>query len=420
MIAVPFVYFSAIAFLLYNKRKRVDLAIFISLIYAVSGFFSILVETNGLSAHPTYSVSFFACVFYCGLLTLCLLPFILHSNSIIKQIRPVNNERLLKKLAWITFIWFLLTVVLSWSQFYGVITGDLGELRNALYRGEADDGYMVSLPGPVRFVLSLLGLAFGCSWVHIFLAFYSKLIQKLPNRYFFLYIAASLQRVWVAVLGVDRSGVAEYVLSFIAILIFFIPYMSKQFKRYLGMLMIPVFCGIAWYLSSMTLSRFGGATADDIEAVNGSLIYYLGSSYPEFAFFFDEVNNPYTSLNLLFPFTNKYILGDNLVTGVVLNQYIERKINVFTGVFLTYIGQIELTAGLPIAILFCVFFCLFGCQLFKRFNKKIIPAKVAFVYLLLAMVMVLGLFSYYYQTPIITASVLFFFFFFKILDKKRV
>ena len=419
MISVPFIYFSLIAFFLYRRHKRLDIATFIAIIYATSGFFSIIMEENGLSEHPSYSITFEACLFYCGLLTICLIPFIFYSDSLIKDIRPVKNEKLLRIIAKIDVVWMLLTVFFSWSEFYGVITGDMGALRNALYAGTAESGYMVSLPSPLRFLLSLMGLLFGCSWVHLFLAFFSKLIQKMPNKYFFMFMAASLQRVWTAVLGVDRSGVAEYVLSFIAILIFFWPFMERKFKRNLGFVSIPIFVGIGWYLVSMTMSRFGGKLGDDTEAVGGSLIYYLGSSYPEFSYFFDNVRHPYTSLNLLFPFISKYILGSDLVTGVVLNQYIEGKTGVFTGVFLTYIGQIQLTAGLVVAVVFCILFCVLGCVFFKRIGQGSVSAKEAFIYLLFAMVMVLGLFSYYYQTPIITASAVFFFFLFSRLGKKR-
>lgn len=44
MNAIPFVYFSLISLLLYKKRKKFDIAIIIAMIFAVSGFFSILID----------------------------------------------------------------------------------------------------------------------------------------------------------------------------------------------------------------------------------------------------------------------------------------------------------------------------------------------------------------------------------------
>jgi len=83
MIAVPFIYFSIISLVLYfRKGKRIDFSVIISAMFAVSGFFSILIDVFGLRNSDTanYSISFLASFSYCALITLCLLPFIRYSN----------------------------------------------------------------------------------------------------------------------------------------------------------------------------------------------------------------------------------------------------------------------------------------------------------------------------------------------------
>ena len=183
MIAVPFVYFSILAIIRYMRHKTIDIASFICLMYGAAGLGAIMIDRLGLSAYGNYQVSFFACLAYCGLLTLCLLPFLAYSNLKIKVIRPFKNEKLLKNVAWVAFGWFLFTAIMSSGEFYNVITGDMAALRQALYRGDADPGFMSSLPSPIRFFLTILNMVFGCGWILIFLAFFSLLIQKLISHF---------------------------------------------------------------------------------------------------------------------------------------------------------------------------------------------------------------------------------------------
>ena len=419
MVAVPFFYFSFLAITMYLKRRIIDIPIMICMIYGLSGFLSIFVERFNLSAHPSYHVSFLACIAYCSLLTISLLPFMTFSNCLIRDIRPFNNEKLLKRLAWLAFWWFMFTAIMSWSQFYGVMTGDMGELRQALYDGTAEAGFMTKLPGPLRIILTIFNMFFGCGWVHIFLAFFCLTIQKLPKKYFFLFLISSLCGPWTSILGVDRSGIAIYILSFVSVYVFFWSFLETKIRKRLFVLIAILFGFLIFYLSAMTFARFGGIGEDDTERVNNSLIYYLGSCYLEFSYFFDNVDNPDKCLNLIFPFISKFLLGRELIGGVMLNQAIELKTGVFTGVFLTYLGQIQLTAGFPVTLLFCFAVYYFANRFLSPISKRIINAKVAFLYLMFAEIMVLGQYSYYYQTPTRTFSVVFFIYFINIMSYKK-
>lgn len=419
MMAVPFVYFSLLAFVMYRKRKKMDLAILICIIYATSGLIGLFMGDPG-SQVKGYHISFFAAFSYCFLLTLCLLPISRFSHLRIKYIYPVKNVQLLKTLAWIAFIWFFIYAYASWNQFYGIITGDLGALRTALYEGTIDNSFILSVPFPIRLFISLFSYVFGCYWILIFLAFYCLLVQKLPIKYFLFFMIASLACPWGAVLGVDRSAVAGYMFSLIGVEVFFWPLMQKTQKKWTVVAGGIVMVALMVYLGMMTISRFGGVNGDDTDAVNSSVLFYLGHSYLYFCYYFDTFDNPAKMLNLLFPFISKFIFGSNVLGGMRINAYLEQKAGGSYGYFYTFIGQIQITAGHIVAILFCFILFFVGYNVLSKMKKGVATPKYAFLYFFFASFMLLGLFAYYYQSPVITSSVVVFLILFNWMGYEKV
>ena len=183
MTFIPLVYFGCLSFFLYKRHNQIDIAIIVSLVFAVSGLFSVLIDINGYRSYDTYNyeISIVPAALYCILLTLCILP--LAKCNIINriQIEPVRNVKLIKLLSVVSIIWFLLTVFFSWDRFLFILmSGDMGEIRSDLYKGIAEDSWVASLPGPVRFIFAFLNLLFGCPWILLFLGFYSMIGNRIP------------------------------------------------------------------------------------------------------------------------------------------------------------------------------------------------------------------------------------------------
>lgn len=417
MIFAPFVLFFTIALIKYRRIKSIDISILICMVYGISGFVAIFTDALDISTHSGYRVSFIAGFTYCTLLLVCLQPFIKYSNCIVSDIKPIRNERILKFLAWLSLFWFLFSAIMSRDQFWGVISGDMGALRQAMYNGLGEAGFLVHLPSPIRFIVVVFNMLFGCEWILMFLAFYSLTIQKMHIKYFIFFFIASLSGPWTSILGVDRSGIAIFVLSILSVIVFFWKFMSSKTKFCVSLITGIVLSGLVVYLSAITMSRFSGTSGDDIISVKESLISYLGQCYIEFCYFFDNVSNPDKTLNLIFPCISKYILGEKLIGGVMLNQAIEAKTGVFTGVFLTFMGQIQLTAGFPVTVLFCLFFSLLSNSIFRKIKNHTITSFDALAYLALAEVMILGQYSYFYQSPQRTFSLLFFLLLFRRLSR---
>ena len=111
MITIPFIYFGILLLFQYKRNgRKMDIACYILLIYFISAFFSILIDLFDLYSRELggYRVSGNATFVYCGLLTLCVLPFALFSSNKIIEIKKIKNTSFLKSLAWVTFFYFVI------------------------------------------------------------------------------------------------------------------------------------------------------------------------------------------------------------------------------------------------------------------------------------------------------------------------
>ena len=297
MTYIPLVYFGCLSFILYQRHKQIDIATIVSLIFAVSGLFSVLIDINGYRSYDTYNyeISIVPAALYCILLTLCILP--LAKCDIINriQIEPVRNVKLIKLLSVVSIIWFLLTVFFSWDRFLFILmSGDMGDIRSDLYKGIAEDSWMVSLPGPIRFIFAFLNLLFGCPWILLFLGFYSMIGNRIPLLYSYFFLISSLSGPYNGILGVDRSSSAYWIMSAVTLFILFRKQLPPKIKKQLSILGLLVLFGVIAYLAAMTISRFD--ERDSSGGALGSLISYFGQSFINFCYFFDEYDLPYHHL----------------------------------------------------------------------------------------------------------------------------
>lgn len=413
MIAVPFIYFSCIAlWQFFRNSKRIDIGVLIAAIYAVSGFFSIWVQEYNL-LYYNYNVSFIATIIYCLLLTLNLYPFLKYSHLGINNIKPINNPKLLKQLAWIAIIWFSVSLFFSFSQMMKVLTGDMAAMRAAIYAGDTEISWMQSLPYPLRLPITIFNLIFGVPWILILLAFFSLYVQKLPIKYFLFFFLAALSGPVSGIINVDRSSVVYWLLSLLGIYLLFFPLIPSKHKKYLNSFLFIVIFSLIVYLGAMTISRFGERDVGTISGTYGGIIEYLGQSYPNFCYFFDEFTPAFTNLNLIFPFSAKYIFGEEFVGGVNLQQVMELKTGIATGVFYTYLGQIRIFCGMFVMFLFCFIYYIFSKIVLQKTRKTCFTLFTMYAYFGLSSIMLLGPFVYFYSSPVRTFSILFFFFFIK-------
>ena len=420
MVAVPIIYFTILSFILYFRHKKIDFACYTTIIYAVSGFFSILIDFYKLRGFDTcnYKISFGATFTYCFLLTLLLIPITIYSNARIKEIQQIRNEKLLKGVAWLFGLYFIFYAIMSFSSIMSVLQGDMGELRSNLYRGESSISWMGKLNPVARLPLSFMNMLLGCPWIPMLLAFYSYFVQKLPIKYIILFFLGSLLGPLSSIIGVDRSGMAYYLISLGACFLLFSPYMLKSQKRKLTIVLVGLVALILLYLTTLTNSRFEDSGDGQLGGSIASLISYFGQSFINFCYYFDTFTTPDPTLQLIFPFTYEYIIGTKHVGAVGLQEYYTLLTGKFTGVFYTFIGHIIISAGQLVTLLCIIVLFIIAINMLKRKKLSIINLRQLFFYYLFSSILFLGIFTHYYANSNKTFSVVAFIIILPYLNKK--
>lgn len=400
LIAVPFIWFSLLFYYLYKRHHKIDIACYITLIYGISALFSLIMYAYGgmPSAIGSYKVSPIATFTYCGLLTLCILPFGIYSNVIISYIRPVSNAKFLKKLAWFCFLFFLLNTFMSLNSLIKVLTGDFGELRTAHYNGEDDVIWISNLPTILRYPVYYINIFMGSPWVLQFLGFYCIFIQKLPLKYGVLFLVSSIIGITRNLIAAGRSDVVYWLIGLGACYFFFKPLISGKMKlwgkyKYYVASLVVVF---SFFIYSSTNSRFGERVGSgELTGAQAGFVDYAGQAFPYFCYFFDNFECPDPTLEIIFPYTYQFIGKSH--GGVVGQQhYLSLISNYELGVFYTFIGQIAVTSSNHIAIVYCLIFIAFSFYFASHIRRKRIRLIDAYIYMVLASVLFLGLFSHYY------------------------
>lgn len=418
MTYIPLVYFGCLFVLMYQRHKQIDIASIVSLIFAVSGLFSVLIDINRYRSNDTYNyeISIVPAALYCILLTLCIFPLSKCNISSRIQIEPVRNVKLIKLLSVVSIIWFLLTVFFSWDRFLFILmSGDMAEIRGDLYKGIAEDSWMLSLSGPIRYTFSLLNLLFGCPWVLIFLGFYSMIGNRVPLFYSYFFLIASLSGPYNGILGVDRSSSAYWIMSAVTLFILFRKQLPSKVKKQISVLGLVAFVGVIAYLASMTIARFG--ERDSSGGALGSLISYFGQSYINFCYFFDKYDLPYHHFGIVFPFTSQYIFGIPS-GGVTIQQEMTWLSHKETGVFYTFIGQMIIGIGQFWAIIMTLVYSFFSFKTLGNINRrKKIDIMSLYLYFAFASVVLLGIFGHYYAGPAKSFSLVAMYFVMRILRK---
>ena len=408
MVAVPFIYFTLAIIYLYQKNgKKFDMACYIFSIFAISGLFSTLMVNFGMqpSEFGSYHVSFFATLVYCLLITLCTYPFIKYSSIKIKGIKTVQQTKLLKIMAVVFFLFFIIDTAMNFRLLYDILTGDFGAFRAAHYKGDDEITWVESYPYIVKLIVQYMHFTVGSPWILTFLAFYVVLIQKLSYKYGLMFLIASLIGIEGNLLAAGRSDIIYWLIGVGACFVFFSPYISKSQIKKIGLVMIPIIVVFIGLFLMTTMSKFESHEGvGDMDAGTTSIVAYAGQPFLYFCFFFDNFICPMPSLEAIFPYTY-FLMGKGYHSIVALQQAISNHSPYELGVFYTFIGQIAVTSSNFVAIVYCFFVTFFATAFVSRTSRRVISLRHAFFYMLFASVLFLGLFSHYYAILTKTFSV---------------
>lgn len=351
MIALPFIYFSFFLSYILYKKKKFEISAFLVSLYVLTSFFAILIDINGLRSFDTikYQIGVFPAVLYCLLLTLTIWPFYRLRTRRMYRIR-LNKPKLFNFIVYFYFVCFIFVLITSYSSIIKILSGNLGELRNALYRGETITDINV---GGIFKPLFIVTYIFGrFSIIMILFYFYSITYLKKSKLFNSIVLLSSMSIILMGVIGVDRSKVLYWMLSYgFCLVLFWRRLNKKQHKSILKVsaLMLSV---VISYFMVLTLSRFDAQDSGS----GGSMISYTGQSFINFCYFFDHVTYKQFSLQRIFPLIYKLFINNGIENTTQLNEVIGLQTGKNLGVFSTFIGDIMVASGRFIAFIYCLGF----------------------------------------------------------------
>jgi oligosaccharide repeat unit polymerase len=389
MIAVPFLYFAGLLIYIIYKKKTFDISAYVVSLYAISSFFSILIDVNGIRSFDTenYQIGIFPTILYCFLLTLVIWPFYRFKSEKIQFIK-FNKASQFNYIVYFYFAAFLIILITSFANIIEILNGDLGALRNAIGNGDSiSDSELGGNP-----IIILAGIFGEFSIIMLLFYFYSICFLKRSKLFNTIILISSMSIIVIAIAGIDRSKVIYWMISYGAMLVLFWKRMSG--KQHKNVLVVSAFIStfVVIYFLAITFSRFETNDAGS----NGSMISYTGQSFINFCYFFDNVKYGEFSLQRIFPLFYKLFVDNGINSTTGLNSVISLKTSKEIGVFSTFIGDIMVASGKFVAIIYClVFYIITGTLIRCSKGVSVYFYEVLLMFCLITIPM-LGLFTYFY------------------------
>lgn len=391
---VTFIYFLTLLFYIIKKRG-LDISACIIGIYLISSLGSIYLHNNDpeyINKNPTLIPT----IVYCSMITLVTYPFYRFNSNKKRNLSHIN-EKYFNILSWTFIIGFMFAVVLFKDDIiirlaYG---NEIGQLRG---QGTADLGNaQANLSGPLRIISSVFMTIISMSAVSFLLFFYSMSFLKRKWYFNLLLFFSTMGCMIASIVGIDRSIFFYWIIDFIFIYILFKPYLDPKVRR-ITIIFGGILISIALsYLLLITFSRFE-------DNAFSSIASYIGQSYLNFCWFWDNYDAPILNIGLFFPILTHFFGIDwgAPVEPVSFGWFVESKVGYFVNLFYTFMGTVMLYLGQWAVIPYCISFTLisnkilnnkrkFGIQtLIKVFILAIIPFCGVILYLYVDYIRALG------------------------------
>lgn len=375
-------------FLYIIKKRGFDVSAFITALYSVSSFFSILLLQIE-PFHPSRnSIDFIPTLIYCVLLTCFIIPIYNFDVNKIKIVRFRSN-RFIHYLTYYYFICFVVMLLAYWKDMFFCLTfPDVAELRKEIYSGELSS-YATKYSFPISWIITFFGFGRGLSLIMIFVFFYSLIYLKKKRGFYIMAFLGSLPKLMDSILQIDRSGFLYWGVVFGLCTVMFWKHMNEDIKNKISKLGLVVGVLLVLYLSNITVSRF----SERDTGAKGGIISYAGQSYPNFCRFFNDFDNvDGITLKMLCPVTHAYVLKD-YSAAVALQGELDNKTGWQTGVFYTHLGSFILSDGKAGPFIITIAFLLLTKLVFRR-RGNYISFEHLFISIILIMVPTLGFILY--------------------------
>ena len=392
MIVVPFVYFLLLFFFIRRRKKSLELSALIALIYMVISFFAILIDVKdlyGSGGCVKGPIELVPTILFCVLISLTIIPFynlkLMNRGNII----PIIN---LKLFNWIVYF-FLVIYILFLYFFVGEIIGrvqdpDIATLR-VLWAKEGDDLGFSRYSGATRIIARLVYIFASAGMFLQVLYFYSIAFLNKSSKFNSIILFCSTSPILIGMLSLDRSKMVYWIMSFIAVYVFFSKVLEVKKKKKIRRVLIYFSFIFSIYIMTITVARYG----DYDSGATDSLIIYAGQSFNNFCLFYDQLNIPGINLERVLPVLNSIISSPNEISRAELYTFR----NIDTNVFASFSGILIREIGLFGSILYSLLYFIVVTFIFKRIRKYDITN--IFLVVILLYIPYLGIFGLFYASP---------------------
>lgn len=413
MVAVPFIYFLCLLIYVLIKKRTFDISAYLISIYLISSAFSIFIDINNLRSLETarYEIGLLPTVVYCILLTIVFYPFI--KMPALGKLNFLNiKPKLFYTISYLYITFFIILCFLSINLIIDVLNGDMGALRGALSSGDVINSPFTNTSSILKPFILIISVFTSLSMIMLLFYFYSICFLQNSKIFNSLLFLSSLSIVIFAILGVDRSKVIYWLLSYGFFLVLFRGNMTRKQHKNILVVSSTMILLILTYFVKLTISRFGNTEI----GASSSIYDYAGQSFINFCFFFDE--HPYKgfSLQKIFPLFYKLFIDNGMDTSVQLNALMTAKTGVAHGVFNTFMGDIMMASNSFVTILYCLIISIISSHLINL-KKNNISFYLLVIIFCFYSIPLLGLFSHFYNDFGRTICFLSFIFYAKIISR---
>lgn len=392
MIYVPFIYFTFLFIFIYIKNKF-DVSAYITLLFLISSFFSILIHNLDYQPLSRYNLGVIPTIVFCGLVTLTIYPIYKFNSNNIKGV-SLRNDKFINLVTYFYFFSFIFLLIAYKDDIVFRFTfGDFAAMR-----GDDDLG-LKRYPGIVElFLLPVRAFAYS-SYIMIFIFFFSIAFLKKSAIFNIMAFCGSLPVVVMGILGIDRSKTFYWIIILGLCLVFFWKHIDRKKKIKIFPIVSSFLLMVVLYMALVTSSRFGERDIGN----KGGVITYGGQSYINFCYFWDNFDNPSGfSTKYLFPATHHWIIGD-YEGAVSYQKELHLKTRKNPGVFYSYLGSFLIDSNKPGPFIFTLLYLLL-CRLAFRKKLGVIRFERLFYAFLLLIIPSCGIILYIYTSYYMTFS----------------
>lgn len=394
MLYIPFTYFSAL-FIFIFKRHRFDASAYITLLFVVTSFLSIIMNSDGAYVDLKY-ITIVPTFLYCFLITLLIIPIYRYDTSSIVVIKSSSSFFIKFTSNLFFYCSILLAIFYAPDYIKNFVLGEFASQKKLIF----EEGlqltkypiYIEILLYPARIIISPFSL-------YMIFIFFQSIVET--NKFNIKALIGSFAAILIGILNVDRSKIFFWIILFGLSTVVYWSFLSRRHRTKIKLIFIIFVSLFSLYIAVVTISRYGESESGAF----GSIINYAGQPYLNFCYFFNEFHNPDgVTLKYLFPATHCYVIGD-YDSSIALQQEMTERTGIFTGVFYTVLGDFLVSDGLLGPFLIVGVYLVLANLILKR-NKAVSFEKLLLAFFLM-FIPTLGTITYYYNNYVITINLIF-------------